>query len=262
MPTEARRAANCALFLFCHQDDEFGVYQQILLERSRGRRILCAYLTSGTVAGGDPARRDAESLAVLNGLGVAREDVQFVGSLLAIADGRLLDHLPLAAEWLRARLSSLEGEVAIYVPAWEGGHPDHDALHFLCIEACAELGMLPQVRQFPLYNAMHCPWKLFRVASPLAQNGPVESSPIPWVNRIRFLRCSLGYPSQWRSWLGLFPFYALHLLICGTQELQQVSRERVHQPPHGGPLYYERRRFSSWAQLRAKTQAWQGGRSA
>jgi LmbE family N-acetylglucosaminyl deacetylase len=54
MPTEAQQGqkqAQAALFLFAHQDDEFGVYQRILECRRRGLRVVCAYLTDGQTAG-------------------------------------------------------------------------------------------------------------------------------------------------------------------------------------------------------------------
>ena len=259
MLTNFQESTPVALFLFCHQDDEFAVYQQILLERVSGSQVLCAYLTSGVGVGSDPASRNAESLAVLGRLGIPRQNVMFVGSLLAIADGDLLEHLPSAANWLRERLASLTGDVKIYVPAWEGGHPDHDALHFLGVEVCAAIDLLPKVRQFSLYNAKCCPWKLFRLLSPLPENGFIETSHIPWSNRIRFLGYALSYVSQWRSWLGLFPFFALHLLLRGKQELQKVNRERLRHPPHMGALYYERRGFSSWTCLQGRTQIWLDG---
>ncbi|HAK90971.1 MAG TPA: PIG-L family deacetylase, partial [Massilia timonae] len=36
-----------ALFLFAHQDDEFGVFERIATLRRQGVRVACAYLTDG-----------------------------------------------------------------------------------------------------------------------------------------------------------------------------------------------------------------------
>lgn len=244
---------HAALFLFCHQDDEFAVYHQILLERSRRRRVICFYLTSGVPYGGNPDRRNAESLAVLQELGVMREDIHFVGQQLGISDGHLLDHLPTALSWLRTVFVEHNDTANLYIPAWEGGHPDHDALHFLSVKICSDLGILNVVRQFSLYNAANCVWKFFRVLSPLTENGSVLTGSISWSNRIRFARHSLRYPSQWRSWLGLFPFYLFHLMVNGKQYLQGVSPERIFQRPHAGKLYYERRNFATWHHMQACT---------
>ncbi len=271
MPTDAdARAADAAqagrpadavaVFLFAHQDDEFGVYQQILAERQRGRRVVCAYFTTGVPPGGDPSRRDRESLSVLGRLGVREADVVFAGTRLAIADGNLIESIPLAYVWSRAWLTSFESVAAIYMPAWEGGHPDHDGLHAVAAELCSELGIAGRAWQFPLYNGDRCPRPFFRILSPLRANGPVTATRIPWARRIRFLKYALSYPSQRGSWVGLFPFLLLHYLVSGSQSLQAVRRERILQRPHDGLLYYEHRRFSTWDALHGRVAAWLAGR--
>jgi LmbE family N-acetylglucosaminyl deacetylase len=45
MHIKARNASPVALFLFAHQDDEFGVFHVIDECRRRGQRVVCAYLT-------------------------------------------------------------------------------------------------------------------------------------------------------------------------------------------------------------------------
>jgi len=250
-----------AVFFFGHQDDEFGVYFQIGLERAKGRRIVCAYLTSGVPAGADAARRNGESLAVLAKLGVRAEDVVFAGGRLGIPDGRLIDHLSLASGWMAPWLASLGEIAAVYLPAWEGGHPDHDALHAVALRLCAEAGIERRVWQFPLYHADGCPGQLFRVLAPLEANGEVSRARIPWAQRPAFLRYSLSYPSQKMSWVGLFPFFLLHLLFCGEQALQRAELRRIGERPHAGDLYYEKRRFSSWPEVHARLGAWLSGRS-
>ena len=69
-----------ALFLFAHQDDEFGVFERIATLRRQGVRVACAYLTDGQTAKSSAAQRNAESLAVLAQLGVAPGDVIFAGT--------------------------------------------------------------------------------------------------------------------------------------------------------------------------------------
>lgn len=256
MPTDVSRAQSIAVFLFAHQDDEFGVYRQILISQMRGMRVICVYLTSGVPCGGDPGRRNAESLAVLGRLGVSEDDVVFAGGLLEIADGTLVDSMEKASEWLASWLASLSSVAAVYVPAWEGGHPDHDALHAVAVLMCSELAIGASLWQFPLYNAYRCPGKFFRVLFPLSKNGEVVRSVIPLGQRFGFLRLALSYPSQRISWIGLFPFFLLHYMLKGTQELQRVRLERVCERPHDGALYYEKRGFSSWLLLSSRVRAW------
>lgn len=244
---------NCApiaLFLFAHQDDEFGVFARIELERLAGRRIFCVYVTDGA-ATADPDHRDAESRAVLRRLGIPANDILFIGRQLAIEDGLLHLSVDVLADWLNAFLSAHPAIEACFVPAWEGGHPDHDVLHAVAVRLLAARDSLAMVRQYSLYNGRGCPWLLFRVMSPLPENGPVEKRAIAWRDRLRYIRLCLGYPSQWRTWVGLFPLVCLHYLFSSAEQLQRVNSARLSMPPHLGRLYYESRAFLDWPTMNA-----------
>lgn len=256
MPTEAASA----LFLFAHQDDEYGVFQAIEHSLRLGRRVACAYLTAG--AHGSGPRRNAESLTVLGAMGVAADDIVFAGDLLAISDGQLPQHLDAAGAWLAHWLAGYTHVELVCVTAWEGGHHDHDALHFLAVQLSAALGLGGRLRQYPLYNAWRrrAPW--FNVLTPLPANGAVERTPIAWRARLRHLARLGRYPSQWKTWLGLFPFVLWHYLRHGCQQLQPVSLARLAERPHAGPLYYEHRRFYTWDALQRDMAAWLARRAA
>jgi hypothetical protein len=249
MLTETTLVQPSALFLFAHQDDEFGIFQKIMDEQRHGRRVFCAYLTDGAFEGQSSVRRNSESLAVLTKLGVQEEDIFFAGHALSIPDGSLPDHLKKASDWISNWLNRCPNVKAIYLPTWEGGHHDHDALHAMGVIVAEEASLIKVVRQFPLYNGYKCGGPLFRVLLPLPMNGDIEIKQIPWINRLRFLRYCLSYPSQMSTWLGLFPFVLLHYFFYGTQVLQTVSRERIRHRPHSGSLYYERRGFFTWEKL-------------
>lgn len=249
-------SAPAALFLFAHQDDEFGVYQRILDCRARGLRVACAYLTDGQTATASAEQRNLESLAVLQRLGVAAHDVHFGGLEMSIGDARLPLQLAAAAGWIRRWLDGYPLVDSLHVTAWEGGHHDHDALHALAVVIAAERGLLARTWQFSLYHAKGLPGPLFRVLAPLPENGAALATRIPVARRLRHLRACLSYPSQRPTWIGLFPFVALHYLLRGVEQLQPVSPERLAQRPHAGALYYEKRRFFTWTQLQAALSDW------
>lgn len=234
-----------SVFFMPHQDDEFGLFHQIEHELAIGRTVRCIYVTDGS-ATADPDLRDRESRAVLRKLGVAVDDIFFIGRQLSITDGQLHQHVDAFVDWLDAFLSDHPALQACFVPAWEGGHPDHDVLHAIVVELIAARAHAATVWQYPLYNARNCRGPFFRVMSPLPENGPVERRPIAWRARFRYIRLCLSYPSQWRSWLGLFPFVGGHYFYYGVQSLQGVDRHRLQQPPHQQPLYYEQRGFLDW----------------
>ncbi|MDE2606450.1 MAG: PIG-L family deacetylase [Burkholderiales bacterium] len=238
-----------ALFFFAHQDDEFGVFEHIVRARASGQRVCCAYLTSGVAEQNSPTRRNSESTRVLLQLGVAPADIHFPGQELGIADAHLVRHIERAVDWIATWLAGLSSVASAYLPAWEGGHHDHDALHAAVLLAARRTTSGARLRQFPLYNAYHCPSPFFRVFKPLPVNGPAEHLPIPWRRRLRFLRYCLSYPSQAKSWAGLLPFTILHYVLRGIESEQDVSLQRLRERPHPGPLYYERRGFCTWPEV-------------
>ncbi len=245
-----------ALFLFAHQDDEFGVFQKIIDERQKGRRVCCAYLTDGGFGDVSPERRNQESLNVLEQLGVKEQDVFFAGHFLSIPDGQLHLGLASAANWIDEWFTGFSQIVSVCVPAWEGGHHDHDVLHAITVSIAEAKAILGNVRQFSLYNGYGCASVLFKVLAPLSMNGAVEEIRIPWKNRLRFLRYCLCYPTQAMTWLGLFLFVAFHYLFNGKQQLQPVSLERISCRPHEGALFYEKRDFFTWEKMVVCLDEW------
>ncbi len=212
-----------------------------------GVHLNCAYLTTGMLPECSSERRDKESIAVLKQLGVFVENIFFAGQELAIADATLPEHLNLAGNWLQKWFLGFPLLSSIYVPAWEGGHHDHDALHAMVVAIAQRLNLLPQVRQFSLYNAYKCPGPFFKVFAPLVANGLVERIKISWRQRFNFMHYGLSYPLQAKTWVGLFLFVSLHYLLNGYELLQPVSYARTKERPHVGELYYEKRKFYSWS---------------
>ncbi|MBK9197567.1 PIG-L deacetylase family protein [Candidatus Skiveiella danica] len=249
MRTENEPLAPAALFLFAHQDDEFGIFQKIVDELHAGSHVCCAYLTQGGHSNSLAERRNLESLSVLSKLGVSNKDIFFAGDTLRIRDGKLLENLDLASSWIQSWWSNYPQIRSLYVPAWEGGHPDHDALHAITVRTAQKNNILSLARQFSLYNGYRCIGPLFRVLLPIPLNGLVESRPISWKNRLRFLRHCLSYPSQIRTWIGLLPFVFLHYMVFGVQNTQLISLERIKHRPHAKRLYYERRKFCTWENM-------------
>lgn len=254
MPIDTPAAAPVALFFFAHQDDEYGVYQSLSDELARGRRVICLYFTDGGFSGVSVLKRNQESVAVLKKIGVPESDILFIGQALSIPDGKLIDHMRIAGKWLEEWLPEFPSIESVFVPAWEGGHHDHDVLHALVLLTSQRFHLIPKVRQFPLYNAFGRVHPFFRVKSPLRENGPVMSSKIGWRDRLRYLQFCASYPSQATTWIGLFPFVLWHYLFNGSQALQAVDVARLDIRPHVGSLYYERRRFCTWEKMQKNIQ--------
>ena len=243
------------LFLFAHQDDEYGVYPVLEQLVARGEAIRVIYLTSGTLDGSRCERRNRESTEVLARIGVGGSDIYFLGSESGLPDGKLAQHAEPAARAVLEYLTDKGAPTRIFTPAWEGGHQDHDATYIIACYLAQAFSCLDTSRQFPLYHGRGLPGSLWRTFSPLTENGPVESSRMTWRQRLRYLRLCLHYRSQWPTWLGLYPMYALKLLTSGRQYLQPLCVARLNSPPHPGPALYERRGFCNSEEFGYHTKA-------
>jgi len=242
------------VFLLPHQDDEFGVVFAIEQAVRQGKRPVCLYLTDGSFAGHDPARRNEESRRVLRQLGVDESDMHFIGAQGGFPDGLLYTRLEDALHAVAAVINRQPRICALYLPAWEGGHQDHDAAHLIGTVFAAKNSLLNATLQFTLYRAAPNLTGLTLFA-PLGENGPVAAERIPWADRRRYLRLALAYPSQWKAWAVLYPLLVYAYCIKGTQETQGVSLDRVFARPHPGPLLYERLGRARYEDIRASANA-------
>ena len=233
------------LFLFAHQDDEFGVFWKIQSLRQQGQRVAVAYLTAGTFSGEPSPIRDQESIRVLGLIGVPINDINFVGNRAGIPDGHLPEYLQIAFDHCVELAYEIGNISEICCLAWEGGHQDHDAVHLIGVQLAKKLDVFDQSCQFPLYNGAGLRGVFFRLFSPLPSNGAVFITKIPIKARLRFATLPFYYRSQWRTWCGLYPFMLLHYIFSAKQYLQKLSVERIKSTVHSGQLLYERRGFYS-----------------
>jgi len=242
------------LFLLPHQDDEMPMLNEIeqaFLAHNPADGPLIVYLTQSpdrTIE----QKREQESLKVLTSLGALKNNIYFLGKQERINDCSLIEHLDDALE---AILTIINGHHirAIHVPAYEGGHPDHDAA---CILAASLRSQDPARRifQYPYYHGKGLPGGLFRALSPLNENGPIEKKPLSFRKRLRYFSKIFSYPTQVITWIGLGPFLLIHYIFSGTQVSQGLASKRLQEKPHEGKLYYERRGFYQYAKFHEQAQ--------
>lgn len=238
------------IFVFAHQDDEYGAFGLLEQTRAEGRVAVCVYLTNGDFGGQPVELRNAESRAVLARFGVTQENIHFLGEQAAIGDGQLYRHATNAYAMLVALMRARPAIRRVYVLAWEGGHQDHDVAHAAGVLAAHKLGLLEQTFQFSLYNGHALPGPLFRVMSPLPANGEPIALPISLRRRLSYVCLSLAYPTQWKTWAGLFPFVFVRYIVSGVQVIQPVSLARLCERPDAGALLYERRKIIGFDEIR------------
>jgi LmbE family N-acetylglucosaminyl deacetylase len=237
--------------VFAHPDDEFAVFPWLRRAVGQGRQVQMVWLTDGGWGGQDTARRRAESVDVLTGMGLDEASMHFCGMEWAIPDGGLHSRLHTVMPPLLERLGEAGAGGEVLMPAWEGGHQDHDASHLAGIQLAQARGA--RMSQYSLYHGegLTGPW--FKVLSPLQANGPADVLPTTLQERLNCAALCLRYRSQWKSFLGLLPFYLLRMLRRDAFVRQAVDSQRTAQPPHAGALLYERRGEPSWQDFATAT---------
>ena len=251
-------AKKSAIFLFPHQDDEIGILQKIIDELKDENEVFCLFFTRASNEKKN-STRNFESTNVLLSYGVKQENIFFVGQSLGIEDKCLHKHIHQAYQWLKNWLAGHSDISNIYVPAWEGGHPDHDCLNAITATLAPQISIKGKIWQFPLYNARNCPPYFYRIQSALITNGTIKKIPISFINRLKFIKSCLGYPSEAVAWVGLFPFFFFNYLVLGYQILQPIKIDRIFSRPHEGVLYYEVRKFGTWNDVSSAVLALEKG---
>ncbi len=226
------------LFLFAHQDDEFGVFHEISSTQARGERAVCIYLTNGAWKSVTPEIRNAESLKVLQRLGVPKADIHFLGTEIGIADGTLADNFQKCWSALLRRVADTGEVTRIIMHAYEGGHHDHDAAHILGVALARHLNVFDASRQFPLYRAPGGRL-IVTYAEPMDSNGPVSRTRIPLAKRLQYLMYLPFYRSQTTTIIKIGPLMAWDFIRDGCQKLQPLSVSRTSERPRPGELLYE-----------------------
>jgi LmbE family N-acetylglucosaminyl deacetylase len=239
------------VYILAHFDDEYCALPMVRARAAAGVEQYFLYV-SDYPDPADGARRKAETRAFLGWLGIDPDRAVHVGAGRGVLDGQVHRRLPEALAALREATLRLGPVERLAAPAWEGGHPDHDMCALLAVLLGRELGA--PVEQFGLYNGRGLAGRLFRACDTIPENGPTTRVSMPsrawrdYVTAVRF------FPSQWRSWLGLWPAMFATFALRGFR-YQALDEARVRQRPHAGRLLYERMFATSYEEVRACADA-------
>jgi len=240
------------LFLFAHQDDEVFVAPRIAYECKRNATPYVVYFTDGMIT------RDAESRTVLRRLGVAEDQIFFLGTEAHIPDGKLVDHLQECFEHLLDKIGGNRFD-EIYMPAWEGGHQDHDAVFLIGLALAKRLGLEKNLWQFYLYNGFRTRGRFFRVFHPLPNRPARRERKLTISESLGVIKAILNFKSQRTTWVGLLPQSLIHLFFMRTEVFHLATSEQLRRPAHEGALLYERYNRMSFVEFTTKTRMFQAG---
>ena len=224
------------VYVLAHFDDEYFALPLIRRALAKGHEHLFVHVVDYR----DPemgSRRRRETGAFLAAQGVPAAAQIHLGADTGWWDGELHRYAASAYEALKA---AVPGPVErVVVPAWEGGHPDHDVCAAMGVKLAAERGGAP-VDQICLYQGKGLPWIFYRACSPLAENGPAEAMRLSVGEWARWLAAVGAFPSQLKAWSGLLPGMAMTFARQGSFRYQALDSRRIGDRPHEGGLLYER----------------------
>ena len=229
-----------SLFLLAHHDDEVFCAGALTAALAAGRRVKLLWATAGGLA--PAARRLAEGRRVQRLLALPDADVR----LLGLPDQGAVTYL----DRIEAEAAGLMDDVdEVHVTAWEGGHPDHDAMNLVATRLRARAtgvdgtgrtalaGDSPRFFEFGLYRrgrgglAVKTP---LRPAEPLLDTGALA------------LRRALTHAdsSQWPS-LGVLAAAGCLQRTWATEPAGELPADRDYgAPPAPEPLLY--RLYTRW----------------
>jgi len=237
MHTESSDIGLPALFLFAHHDDEIFISATLQLLAGRGD-VSAAWMTRGGLHGG---KREAESRRAMDVLGVHPQRLHF----FRLADGRVLDYVDEVINRLTRLIEKLK-PASVFVPAFEGGHPDHDAVQLAAVEAIRR-GVFdssgdshgPQLYEFPLYNRRAA--RILSVGEFIPDTTPTLRTTVKLRDRLIRRKLMITFRSQR---LIVWPLSGLKggpmMMHLKGEPYRRVPADRDYTVrPHPGRLAYE-----------------------
>lgn len=233
------------LFLFAHPDDEVfiaGTMRQLL---ARGAELHAAWLTSGDYFGkGQERERELSEAMHILGLRDSRRH------LVRLPDLGLVRELDHASDQVAKLLTQIRPQV-VFADAFEGGHPDHDAVNFLAYEGCARTGIQAEIFEFPLYNGAGEPYYWWWQINRFPPGGPATL-----YNRLNDDAIDCKYKMM-RAYAGQWMYMIPARLVSSHSKLKGLGEPYRRCPenrdhtllPHPGTLNYERP-FNAFMKIR------------
>lgn len=234
MPTEKR-----ALFIFAHCDDDVIPYHFIKKKVRSGYKTSIYFLTYGSIYENRGKKRKEETLAALNNLITAGLEVHFVGEILNVHDGSLLEHRKAVLDYLARTIENTEIDY-LMTHAWEGGHHDHDAC-YLIVRKLLKTKSVKKAYEVPSYNNDHWTKMYFRIARFPRERNDFFIECIPFNDSFETLKQIKYYRTQWKTFLGLLPGLIRALVFHSKIPIAEIKANQPITRPHHGELLYERR---------------------
>lgn len=233
-------------FFLPHQDDEIGAIGSINEIIKNRESIYFIYLTRSPKI---EDTRNKESLNFLKNLKVKKKNIFFWGSRLKVNDQDLYKNLDLVYRYLYKFFKNRKID-NIYVPSYEGGHPDHDSAFVILFKYFYSRNKNFNFYSFPLYNSKLKKKFFFNFLKPLNKKKCIAIKVHLKINILLIiLKIPFFFKSQLISMLFLYPFLIKSYILEKKNYIQKINNFKLSKP-HTGKLYYETRKWNSWKNLK------------
>jgi len=242
---------NNIFFIFCHQDDEFGLFNVIEKATKKQKNVFVIYLTSGLKTKNQNSKnkqlqRDKESLNVLLKLGVRRNNIFFLGKKLNIPVYYLFKNLNVVYQELNKCLNKYHGKHTIYTHAWEGGNEDHDSCFVIIKKIICNNLKIVKAFEFSQYHNYETNFLPFKVQNFIFDKKKIYRTKITFKDKIKYIYYLFNYTSQLYIWLPIFPFIIMRILMNNYGNLKMINKNLNFKKPHKGTLLYEKLRHKKY----------------
>ncbi|MGC8658836.1 MAG: PIG-L deacetylase family protein [Desulfomonilaceae bacterium] len=238
------------MFIFAHPDDDVFISGLMKMLITKGVEVAGVWLTSGGYLGGQD-RRENELTRAMDTLGLPPSSRR----LFRLPDLGLIRSMDKGISMLTEVLRDFRPQ-NIFVTAFEGGHPDHDAANFIVYESRFRSKTGHQLFEFPLYNGSGPIWTWrWRINSFPAGGEPtvfqkLSDPEIDCKHKIMKL-----YSSQWMYMIPARFASSRQKLRKRGEPFRRCPDDRDHTVrPHSGRLNYERW-FNSFMNIKFKDYA-------
>jgi LmbE family N-acetylglucosaminyl deacetylase len=232
MPISKNEVQAPVIFLLAHHDDELFIATLLKRLSARHKEIACAWLTRGGLKGRE---REAESIRAMELLGIDSSRLYF----FRLPDRSAFDYIEEVSLRLKRLLARLH-IASVFVPAFEGGHPDHDAAQLAAALALAQMDREISLYEFPLYNRYKT--RLLRVGEFIPDNAaPIRWTPMKLEDRLLKRKLAYIYTSQRLISLPLLGLKGGPMMLhVNGEPFRRVPDDRDYsRRPHSGRLAYE-----------------------
>jgi LmbE family N-acetylglucosaminyl deacetylase len=209
------------LFVFPHPDDELAILAFMRHLRRGGVQIRAIWMHSTPI-------REMESRSVMSDIGFSKEDLIFFRA----TDGHLVAELDRWQPELQKVATNFQPDVFVTC-AYENGHLDHDATHFLVHRIAGKSAF----REFPLYYSYNAP--RLQWINEFSEFDPDNYFILDREDAIWKRMQARRYPSQ-NIYRTLVTYHAVCTCLCKPVRLARRELLRVAsdydfcRPAHGG----------------------------